>query len=373
MSVLAATSDQELQALLATRKTRTRPNCLACPTTLCVNHVIFNYAPLLHTEDRYDHVLKADDLVKVHIGVSIDGHVLEMADSFIVVSANNNNNNNNSVASIHYKRLFSALATADEALRRSIRPGLAVEEMNKLIRACCADYAVASICPAGSVVRRIESTQASDVEIKGVTKPSDLSIKSGVVYSVDIIFTSNTSGDAHLQVDETQPVTIYQRTTMNDTHRHRLPSSISAKSMFHDICTTYGDGGSHSSSSSFHLQHYAHKMATARMGIQVLHKQGIVQAHPVVVDKTGSKYCVRRKFAFLVTDKRVMMYPSFDAHVSRQAVGMLYVAPCHQLLVAALHQAFFAPPSRNKAAKLRKKLDKASSTSTSPLLPSSSM
>ncbi|PWZ01986.1 Creatinase/aminopeptidase [Testicularia cyperi] len=177
---------------------------VAFPTTLSINNVVCNYSPLPTDQDKV--ALKKGDVVKVQLGVQIDGLPAVSAETFVVGADASAPVDGRAADAIK-----AAMVAAEVAIR-VMKPGVLNSEVSKEIESAIKQFN----CKA---VEGMQTNQFGKNEIDGKKKivlnaeqgqrPETVKLEEDEVYGVDISVT--TSSDAKTRSDESK-TTIYRKT-----------------------------------------------------------------------------------------------------------------------------------------------------------------
>ena len=189
----------------------------AFPTTVSINNVICNYAPLSSDEAASGQTLKAGDVVKVQIGAHIDGLAAINAET-VVVGADKSKPVEGRAADA-----IKAANVAAEVAIRLMKPGNLNTEIAKEVENAIKQFD----CRA---VEGMQTNQFAQNEIDGkkkivlnaepTSKPETIKLEEDEVYGVDISVT--TSPDGKTKMDESK-TTIYKKT--NSTYMLKMATS----------------------------------------------------------------------------------------------------------------------------------------------------
>ena len=113
----------------------------AFPTCVSINHVVGHVSPLTGADNGGGSV-KAGDVVKIDIGVHIDGYPVTLAHTTIVP-----NSASPTTTKLTGKPadVLSALAVSYDAVMRCIRPGSKSSAVSSVIGKVCTDYGVSAV------------------------------------------------------------------------------------------------------------------------------------------------------------------------------------------------------------------------------------
>jgi hypothetical protein len=104
------------------------PNCLAAPTTICVNDVVSGFSPARrHRHGEFDTQLRLGDVVKVSVGMRVRSCPVHYDRTFIIRGANEDSQ----AASLQVEanRVCVALEAAFNDLLSALRPGVRIDTL----------------------------------------------------------------------------------------------------------------------------------------------------------------------------------------------------------------------------------------------------
>ncbi|UZJ54939.1 hypothetical protein CBS101457_004259 [Exobasidium rhododendri] len=181
----------------------------AFPTTVSINNIICNYAPL-PTDAASSTALKTGDVVKIQLGAHIDGYATVAAETMVVGASKSKPVEGATADAI------KAAWTAAECAIRVMMPGKTNHEVAKEVEACIKEF---------KGVRAVEGMQTNQMDkdvIDGKKKivlaaepssrPDACKLEENEVYGVDIQVTTSESGKPKTHTDKT---TIYKKTGSN--------------------------------------------------------------------------------------------------------------------------------------------------------------
>ncbi|EPQ27861.1 uncharacterized protein PFL1_04605 [Pseudozyma flocculosa PF-1] len=189
---------------------------LAFPTTVSINNIVCNYAPLA-TDEAASQALKAGDVVKIQLGAHIDGLATVNAETVVVGATVDK-----PVTGRTADAIKAAHVAADVAIRL-MKPGALNHDISKQVEAAIAEFGVKAI-------EGMQTNQFNKNEIDGKKKivlnaepssrPDAAKLEEDEVYGLDISVT--TGPDGKTKSDESR-TTIYKKT--NSTYMLKMATS----------------------------------------------------------------------------------------------------------------------------------------------------
>lgn len=256
---------------------------VAFPTCISVNNCVGHFAPM---EKDQQPMLATGEVVKVDIGVHIDGYIALVAQTFAVPAAAGSA----TTAPLKGRAAdaYAACLVAADAALRSLRPGQKNTAISELIQKIAAEYKV-------SPVQGVLSHQLFKNKIDGEKsilnrmdpehKIEEVEFKENEVYAIDIVMST---GEGKPKEIDNRQTTIYKR---NPSASYSLKHAISRK-IYSEVQTKYG-------SLPFSLR-YLEDANKARFGIAEAKEHDLVAAYPVLHEKDG-EFVAQVKFTALLT------------------------------------------------------------------------
>ena len=178
------------QGTAAVFKDKKMSKGLAFPTTVSINHVVCNYAPL-PSDEASKTQLKNGDVVKFQLGAQIDGYPAVLGET-VVVGASAQNPVTGRAADV-----IKAAHTAADVAIRLMRPGMLNHDVGKQIEQSIKDFDVRG-------VDGMQTNQFSKDNISGKKKlafggdgssrPDACKLEENEVYGVDIVVSTSADG-----------------------------------------------------------------------------------------------------------------------------------------------------------------------------------
>ncbi|KOS15166.1 proliferation-associated protein 1 [Malassezia pachydermatis] len=271
------------QGTSAVYKDKKMAKGLAFPTTVSINNVVCNYAPL-PSDDASKTALQAGDVVKFQLGAQIDGYAAVVGET-VVVGASAEKPVTGRAADV----LKAAHTAADVAIRL-MRPGMLNHDIAKQVEQTVKEFDVRG-------VDGMQTNQFAKDEISGkkkiafggdgTSRPDACKLEENEVYGVDIVVT--TSADGKSKSDDTF-TSIYRKT--NATYLLKMATS---RKVFSEIQKKAG-------AFPFNLRALEDEKR-ARMGVQECANHGLVTPFQVLVDANASAITAQVFFTVAVNAK----------------------------------------------------------------------
>ncbi|KAJ3030494.1 UNVERIFIED_CONTAM: putative metalloprotease arx1 [Siphonaria sp. JEL0065] len=239
---------------------------LAFPTCISVNNVVSNYSPL---KDEDAAVLESGDVVKVELGVQIDGYVSTLAHTIVL--------NPTPTEPITGRKadVIAAAYMAAEAAIRLVRAGNESSQIFQTVNQIASSFGVRPVDGTASHLMKrflLEAEQA----IPNSTDPSatpDFTFGENEVISINIVLSTG-AGQAYESTRH--PTTVYQR-DVSAAQGFKLKAS---RNTFNTVTKTFGVFP-FSSRGLFDLD------AAHKLGLPEVVKSGVLCGRPVIVEEDG--------------------------------------------------------------------------------------
>ncbi|CAD6196786.1 unnamed protein product [Caenorhabditis auriculariae] len=240
---------------------------IAMPTCVSVDNCICYYSPL-----RSDPVLtlKNGQVVKVELGVHIDGFIATLAHT-VVVGASKDNKVTGKLADL-IKGTYDAL----EVAIRTLRVGNSNTEVTNVIDKVAAEYGVTPI--ENMVSHQLERNEISGekqiIQNPGEKQKSEMekvNIDKHEAYAIDVLFTTGKGKPKDIDVR----TTVFKK---NESVQYQL--KMKASRVFFTECNKlYG-------TMPFSLRSFGEEVK-AKMGVVECEKHGLLTPYPVLYEKEG--------------------------------------------------------------------------------------
>ncbi|SAM85353.1 related to curved dna-binding protein [Ustilago bromivora] len=188
---------------------------IAFPTTLSLNNVVCNYAPLPTDDEKV--TLKKGDVVKVQLGAYIDGLPAICAETFVVGA-----DKTSPVEGRAADAIKAALVAADVAIR-VMKPGVLNTEVSKEIETAIKQFeckAVEGMQTNQFAKNEIDAKKKIVLNAEPGSRPDTVKLEEDEIYGVDISVTTSAEGKTRSDDSKT---TIYRKT--NNTYLLKLQTS----------------------------------------------------------------------------------------------------------------------------------------------------
>jgi len=253
---------------------------VAFPTCVSINEVVCHWCPL--ESDPDPPAIKAGDLVKIDLGVHIDGYIAVLADTVKVGAAPTPE----APLKDAEGNLFHAATLMAEAATKLIRPKRTNQEVTEAWEAIAAAFGV-------SLVEGALSHQMKRYVIDGnkvIIGKRDHSMKVDAatfelneVYSVDVCVST---GDGKVKNSPAR-TTVFKR-AVDKSYRLKMKAS---RYLFNEVNSKFP-------TLPFTLRAFDDEKS-ARMGVVECHKHDLVTPYPVLLEKEGAGV-VHFKFTVLI-------------------------------------------------------------------------
>lgn len=205
---------------------------VAFPTSISKNNIVGHFAPMEKDQDQP--LLETGDVVKIDLGVHIDGYIALVAQTFAVPATAGTA----TTAPIKGRAAdaYAACLTAADAALRSLRPGNKNTNISELIQKIAAEYKVTPVQGVLShqlLKNKIDGDKAIINRVDPEHKIEECEFKENEVYAIDIVMST---GEGKPKEIDNRQTTVYKR---NPQANYSLKHAISRK-IFSEIQTKYG-------------------------------------------------------------------------------------------------------------------------------------
>lgn len=256
---------------------------LGFPTCVSVNHCVGHFNPF---DQEIETTLKEGDLVKIDLGVHVDGFVVVAADTFLLGEAGP------MAASGKQGDVLAAAYTAAELAVRMLRPGTKNGDITDMISKVADDYKVNAV---QGVLSHEMSRHRIDGEKVILNKAKDADEKveqfefePNQVFAIDIVMST---GDGKPKEMDMRP-TVYKRMSQ-EVYQLKMKAS---RAVLGEISKGFP---------YFPFPLKALDSKTARFGIVECVNHDLVQPYPVMWEKDGD-FVAHLKFTALITANGVI-------------------------------------------------------------------
>jgi len=248
---------------------------IAFPTCISVNHVAGHFSPL--ADDTT--VLKNGDVVKIDLGVHVDGLISQTAHTVIVSSTPE------TATTGRKADVVAACYYAAEVAHRLIKPGNKNTQVSEAIGKCAAQFKCNALEGVLSHQLKKFVVDANKVILNRPTqehKVEEFEFEEGEVYAVDIVMSTGEG-----KAKETEERTTVFKRSVDQNYSLKMKAS---RYVFSEINTRFP-------TLPFTLRVLDEKRA--RLGITELIKHDLVSPYPVLYEKEG-EFVAQIKFTILI-------------------------------------------------------------------------
>mmetsp|Transcript_29198 Transcript_29198/g.54660 ORF Transcript_29198/g.54660 Transcript_29198/m.54660 type:complete len:387 (-) Transcript_29198:138-1298(-) len=261
------------------------------PTCVSVNHIVGHFSPLSDDTSTF----KDGDLVKIDLGVHIDGYVAVAAHTIVV---------GDKPATGKKADVLMAAHVAAECAIRMLRPGGKNENMTKMFTQVADDFKVNVVQGVLShqLERNIidgEKVIASKFDPENPESKVEFEFDQNEVYAIDIVMSS---GDGKPKEFE-QRMTVFKR-DMESTYQLKMKAS---RAVFSDIKERFG---------AFPFTMRAMDEKKGKFGIRECLTHSLVQGYPVLQEKDG-EVVAHIKFTALLTSSGTLKISGLNVDLSK--------------------------------------------------------
>lgn len=256
---------------------------LAFPTTVSINNVVCNFAPL-PSDEASSRKLQDGDVVKVQLGAQIDGYPSILAETVAVGASAEKPATGRAADAIR------AVQTAADVIIRLMKPGAVNHDIGRQVAQSIRDFDV-------RMLESIQTNQFNKDDIDGKKKlvigtdassrADSCKLEENEVYGVDVVVTTSPEGKSKTDDGHTS---IYCKT--NSTYLLKMATS---RKVFSEIQKKAG-------AFPFNLRALEDEKR-ARMGVQECANHGLVRPFEVLVDSTSSSITAQIFFTVAVNGK----------------------------------------------------------------------
>ncbi|MCJ7635851.1 MAG: M24 family metallopeptidase [Nitrososphaeraceae archaeon] len=272
------------------------------PICMSLNNIAGHYQPTL------EETLKDGDLLKIELGVHIDGFPSQIAFTTLVTNSKEKIDANDKRANV-----LKAVIEASREISKMMKPGVMNTEVVKIMKNCADKYnCTLPLCNENGIIPGVLSFQISRYIIDGHTEDTkddinfihrfilsrenstydfglmELPLEENEVYAIDIVMCSGQG-----KLAKTHETNIFKRNYEKHTELKLRASRTALNAFktkdFHGYPMTVNS-----------------KDPTIKLGLKECLNKGVLQAYPVVSEKTG-EYIARIKFTIIVKDKPVLL------------------------------------------------------------------
>jgi len=305
---------------------------IAFPTCMSVNEVVCHNCPL--ASDISPQLIKAGDIVKIDLGVHVDGFIVVVADSMKCPPAEGPGPSAALPLAGEEGNLFSCASVMEQVATKLIRQGKTNHEVTEAWEAVAGAFKV-------NMVEGTLSHQMKRFVIDGnkviigkrdhAMKVDTAEFQTNEVYSVDICLSTGDGKPKHSE----QRTTVYKR-AVDKTYRLKMKAS---RYLFNEVNSKYP-------TLPFTLRAFDDEKQ-ARMGVVECQKHELVTPYPVLLEAAGA-LVVHIKFTLLVL-------PSGTVKVTSEGLEAAAYTPAEDSVLPDEVKAILALSASNKKKKNKKK------------------
>eukprot|EP00924_Labyrinthula_sp_SR-Ha-C_P005623 maker-scaffold_14-snap-gene-0.2-mRNA-1 protein AED:0.03 eAED:0.03 QI:434/1/1/1/1/1/2/206/400 len=281
---------------------------VAFPTCISLNNILCHYSPLASESIDF----KQGDLVKIDLGVHIDGFPAVVAHSFILEGekGEEKDEEEQEVVEGRVADLFVAGYTAFEAACRMVKPGTKNSEVTKMINKIAEKFGVSTV--QGVLMHQMKQfvIDGNDVIIQkedSDNKVDEFEFEVNQVYTIDIA----------LSTGEGKPTQREERTCV---FKRALETSYIMKLKSSKI--VFGQISKNFSTFPFTLRQVNPKdERQSKMGIVECVRHQLVHSYPVLSEKEGEK-TIHFKCTLLVMPSQTLKITGVELTGSQYLVGL---------------------------------------------------
>jgi len=248
---------------------------MAFPTCISVNHVAGHYSP----EVGDTAALKDGDVVKIDLGVHLDGFIAVAAHTHVVGNSSGRPTTGKAADAI------CAAHIAGDAVLRLLKPGHKNSEIPDVVKAVTEAF---HVNPVEAVLSHqmkrfvIDGTKVIPNKLNAEQAVEEFQFEENEVYAIDIVVST---GTGKTREQDLRP-TIYKR----DVDQTYLLKLQAARKIYTEINTK-------SPSLPFNIRILAEKHA--RFGLSELEKHGLIHPYPILYEREG-EFVAQFKYTALV-------------------------------------------------------------------------
>lgn len=240
---------------------------VAFPTCISVNEIVCHYSPL--DTDSKDVVFAEGDIIKIDLGVFIDGFIAVAAKSFICSA------DNNKPDQIEGRKadIFTAAYTALEGCTKLMKEGVDNTELTSFISKVADCYDVTPV--QGVLMHQLKRfvIDGNEVIINKIDpdhKVDSFKFELHKVYTLDIVFSTGSGKPIQSELR----TTVFKR-AIDKNYNLKMKA---ARQLFHKMQTECG-------TLPFTIRGLAADEKTAKLGIVECMKHSLVNEYPVLIEK----------------------------------------------------------------------------------------
>jgi curved DNA binding protein len=315
---------------------------VAFPTCISVNNCVGHFSPLPSATGEGAAVLQEGDMVKIDLGVQLDGYVATQAGTLVIGNAEGRKAD-----------VLNAAYTAAEAALRLLKPGRTNREVTDAIQRSAEAFGCQPMQGVLSHQMKRYVIDGSRVIINRETpdqKVDEVTFEAGEVWQVDIVMST---GEGRAKEGETR-TTVYKR----DPETSYLLKMRAARATLNQITQRFA---------FFPFTLRALDEKSARLGLTELAKHSLVVPYPVLYEKPG-EFVAQIKFTALIltsqTERITRLPPALALPPPTQR--RIEDDKLKQILALGLKHLSEAQKAKKKKKKKKKKPADAATTAAAP-------
>lgn len=266
------------------------------PTCVSVNHLVGSFSPL--KEDATQ--LSEGDVVKVDLGVQVDGYVSQVAHTFVV---------GNAPFTGRKADVLAAAYLAAEAALRLVKPGTKNHEITELIDKVAKDFGVNTVQGVFShQVKRFEidaekvvANNIPDVPLTGDQKTKDFNLDVNETWALDVVMSTGTGKPSQ----SSERTTVFKRAP-EANYKLKMKASRAVLSEIDNKFASF----------PFTIRALETDEKKMKFGIVECYKHALVEAYPVLYEKEG-EFVAHIKFTALLLPNGTAKITGFPLDLSK--------------------------------------------------------
>lgn len=294
---------------------------VAFPVCISVNECVCHCSPLLSDDSLFE-PLKADDMVKIDMGVHIDGYIVLVAHTLIVGLDYNDSATAEVICAPESQRsnVLNAAYVAAEVASKVIKPGVTNTEVTQVIKQVAELFGVNTI--SGTLMHSmkqfvLDGSKMILLKEEPEQKVETCTFEKGEVYAIDIAMTTGDGKPRELG----NRTTVYKRAVEN---KYALKNK-SSRAFFNDINKRFP-------TLPFSLRSMPDEKA-AKMGVRECVTHQLLMPYPVLHERNGD-FVAHVKFTVLLLPSGTLQISGLPPETYR-AMCTLGKAPLDMPLIGA--------------------------------------
>ncbi|NPA38219.1 MAG: type II methionyl aminopeptidase [Candidatus Nanohaloarchaeota archaeon] len=253
---------------------------LAFPVNFSVNEVAAHDT----AQEKDPRMLKEGDIIKIDIGVHVDGYIADMAKTYI-----------HGEDIYNLKEMIKANENALKEAVKHIKPGIKINEIGEIIENTAEKEGFAVIANlTGHGIGRYDIH--SNYSIPNIRNSETRELEENDLIAIEPFFAE---GKGRAYIKDAESVEIYAFNTKS----HSTPRSVLGRKMYAEIKSKYATGLPFAKRWLTTLQGFAKKKA-----LYDLMQQNIIEGYPVLIERNKKKVS-QAEATILVKDKPLIFSP----------------------------------------------------------------